>query len=92
MRITRYSLIIGEVIRKENVAPRGTPALSRLMKIGIEEQEQKGVIAPKSAAMKLPQSPPRPIHCLSRSCGSQVRMKPITKIITAKSRKILIVS
>ena len=57
------------VEKGHQVTPSGTPARSRLMKMGIEEQEQNGVIAPKSAAMRLPQSPPRLIHCLSLCSG-----------------------
>ena len=42
---------IGEEIRNEKVTPRGSPALVKPMKIGIEEQEQKGVTVPSSAPM-----------------------------------------
>ena len=42
-------------MRKEKVMPKGTPAFKKLIKIGIEEHEQNGVTAPKSAAKKLPQ-------------------------------------
>ena len=59
--------MMGEVRRNEKVTPRGTPALSRLMKSGIEEQEQNGVMAPNSAAIKFPQRPPRVIQVFSRS-------------------------
>jgi hypothetical protein len=79
-------------MRKEKLTPSGTPALSRLIKIGIEEQEQKGVIAPNSAATALDQSPPRPIQSFKRCSGNQLRSTPIAKIITAKSRKILTLS
>ena len=41
---------IGDDIRKEKVTPRGRPALVNPMNKGIEEQEQKGVTVPKSAA------------------------------------------
>mgnify|MGYP000837605250 CR=1 FL=1 len=40
----------GDEIRKENVIPTGNPALVNPIKRGIEEQEQKGVTVPKSAA------------------------------------------
>jgi hypothetical protein len=84
--------MIGDVMRNEKVTPNGTPAFKRLIKIGIEEQEQNGVMAPKRAAIKLPSIPPLPIHRLRRSSGSQVRTNPMTKIMTASSRKILTVS
>ena len=41
---------IGEEIRKLNVTPKGSPAAVKPMKIGIDEQEQNGVIVPKRAA------------------------------------------
>ena len=69
IKMTKYSLIIGEVIRNEKVTPRGTPAFSKLMNIGIEEQEQKGVIAPKSAATKFPTMPPWLIQAFSLCSG-----------------------
>ena len=40
----------GEEIKKEKVTPMGSPALVKPIKSGIEEQEQKGVIVPRSAA------------------------------------------
>jgi hypothetical protein len=50
---TKYSFTSGEVIKNEKVTPRGTPDLIKLRKIGIEEQEQNGVIAPKVDATML---------------------------------------
>ena len=44
---------MGEEIRKEKVTPKGSPALVKPMNSGIEEQEQKGVTVPRSAAMQL---------------------------------------
>ena len=41
---------IGEDIKNENVIPKGKPALVNPIKIGILEQEQKGVTVPSSAA------------------------------------------
>jgi len=46
------SLIRGELIRNANVFPRGIPALKKPINRGIDEQEQKGVITPRSAANK----------------------------------------
>ena len=48
---------IGDEIKKENVTPRGSPAPVKPMKSGIEEQEQKGVTVPRSAASILADSP-----------------------------------
>ena len=48
---------IGEDIKNENVIPKGKPALVNPIKIGILEQEQKGVTVPKSAetvALEIP--------------------------------------
>jgi hypothetical protein len=39
----------GDDIRKENVTPRGSPALVKPINIGIEEHEQNGVTVPKNA-------------------------------------------
>src|SRR3989338_8874991 len=57
IKTTKYSLIRGDVIRKEKVTPKGIPASKKLMKSGIEEQEQKGVTAPKREARKFPKTP-----------------------------------
>ncbi|HMS91758.1 MAG TPA: hypothetical protein PKC87_06040, partial [Candidatus Absconditabacterales bacterium] len=46
------SLTSGEVIRKEKVTPRGIHALRNPTNKGIEEQVQKGVIAPNIEAKK----------------------------------------
>ena len=48
---------IGEEIKKENVTPRGSPALVNPINRGIEEQEQKGVTVPSKAAMMFAQIP-----------------------------------
>lgn len=47
---TATSLTNGDVIRKANVTPKGMPPLTKPINKGIEEQEQKGVIAPNRAA------------------------------------------
>lgn len=39
----------GDDIKNENVTPIGNPALVKPINKGMEEQEQKGVIVPKSA-------------------------------------------
>jgi len=49
---TATSLTRGEVIRKENVTPKGMPPFTNPIKRGIDEQEQNGVIAPKKEAKK----------------------------------------
>ena len=48
---------MGEEIRKEKVTPRGSPALLNPINSGMEEQEQKGVTVPSSAAMRLAPMP-----------------------------------
>ena len=48
---------IGDEIKKENVTPKGSPALVKPMNSGIEEQEQKGVTVPSSAEMMFAQNP-----------------------------------
>ena len=61
---------MGEEIRKENVTPRGRPALVKPMNSGMDEQEQKGVTVPSSAAMQLAQRPwKRPRIFFVRSGG-----------------------
>jgi len=45
-------LISGEVIRKENVTPRGIFTCIKPIKSGIDEQEQNGVIAPNPDAIR----------------------------------------
>ena len=42
---------IGEDIRKENVTPKGKPALLKPINNGIDEHEQKGVTVPNNAEM-----------------------------------------
>jgi hypothetical protein len=46
------SLIRGELIRKAKVTPKGIPPLTKPMNRGMEEQEQKGVTAPRRTARK----------------------------------------
>jgi len=72
------------VIKKENVAPKGTPAFIKLIKSGMEEHEQKGVIAPNSDAKKLPQTPEAMIQDLILFSETKLRKKPIAEIITNK--------
>ena len=48
---------MGEEIRKEKVTPRGSPALVKPINRGMEEQEQKGVTVPSSAAIVFAHSP-----------------------------------
>jgi len=55
------------------------------MKRGIEEQEQNGVIAPKSDAKKLPQPLVPAIQDLILACDKKLRINPMAEIITNKS-------
>ena len=59
-RITEARSTSGDEIRKEKVIASGRPAAVNPMKIGIEEQEQKGVIVPSRAASIFAQRPVRP--------------------------------
>ena len=47
---TATSLTSGDVMRNANVTPSGIPPFTNPMNNGIDEQEQNGVIAPKSDA------------------------------------------
>mgnify|MGYP000028426429 CR=1 FL=1 len=61
---------IGEEIRKENVTPKGNPALVKPINKGIDEQEQNGVTVPSKAATILAPTPwKRPKICLLLSGG-----------------------
>jgi hypothetical protein len=48
---------MGEDIKNENVTPNGNPALVKPINRGIDEQEQKGVTVPSSAAIQLAHIP-----------------------------------
>ena len=87
------SFIIGEATRKEKVVPSGTPAWIKPKNNGIAEQEQNGVIIPRSEAMTLP------VYlllweriALIFSGGKYERTIETQKIITARRIKIFIVS
>jgi hypothetical protein len=47
---TAISLIIGLAIKNEKVTPSGIPASTKPINNGTDEQEQKGVTAPRSNA------------------------------------------
>ena len=49
---TATSLTSGEVIRKAKVTPNGMPPFTKPMNKGMEEHEQKGVMAPKTEASR----------------------------------------
>ena len=59
-RMTEARSTSGDEIRKENVMASGSPAAVNPMKIGIDDQEQKGVIVPRRAASVFAQIPERP--------------------------------
>lgn len=46
------TLLNGEVIKKANVTPSGTPADRKPTNKGMEEQEQNGVMTPNREANK----------------------------------------
>ena len=52
---------IGEEMRKEKVMPKGSPARVKPIKIGMLDQEQKGVTVPKRAAIMAPLIPVKPV-------------------------------
>jgi len=81
------------VIIKEKAIPNGISAFKKPTKIGMEEQEQNGVTAPKMADEKLP----TPNFCLANIslilCGGKnVRIKAMAVIITRIKRYIFTVS
>jgi len=51
-RATAIWFIKGDVIRKENVTPRGIPHLRNQINNGTDEQVQKGVIEPNNEAKR----------------------------------------
>jgi len=68
---------------KEKAIPNGISAFKKPIKIGMEEQEQKGVTAPKIEAKKLP----TPNVCRENIslilCGGRyVRINAITPMMT----------
>ena len=84
------SFTIGAAIRKEKVTPSGTPALTKPIKSGTAEQEQKGVTTPNPAASTLP-TPVRLPPSTRRVCSAlkKVRSVVIRKIMPASSIRIL---
>ena len=70
--IRAISFTIGAEIRKENVTPRGIPAVMKPMKSGTAEQEQKGVITPSRAASTLPAASLFPESSLSGPADGDV--------------------
>jgi hypothetical protein len=56
-KITDAKSTSGDDIKNENVTPTGNPAFVNPIKIGIDEQEQKGVTVPNKAPTKCPEMP-----------------------------------
>jgi hypothetical protein len=76
---------MGEAIRKDITAPKGAPALKSPTTMGIVEQEQKGVNAPKPAPMIFPQSVfPLPKARCILSWGTYSRRRPTKKVTPIK--------
>jgi len=65
------------------------PDFRKLIKMGIEEQEQNGVTAPKSEAKKLAQAFLPVIQDLIFCCGRKLLKNPIAAIKTKRSSVIL---
>ena len=88
--MTRYSFIRGDVIRNENDGPSGMPAFMNPRNIGMDEQEQNGVKAPKAEAEKCSSSTLLLLsHSLIFFLEIYERIKPITEIITKSRRPLL---
>jgi hypothetical protein len=83
----------GEDIRNEKVTPIGSPALVKPMNKGMDEQEQKGVIVPRSAASKFAVTPlNRPMIFLVLSGGKKLWIYEMPNIRNDRSKNILMVS
>ncbi|MCQ9373207.1 hypothetical protein NMQ14_02975 [Methyloversatilis sp. XJ19-13] len=75
------------------MTPIGRPALVKPMNNGIEEQEQKGVTVPSSAARTFPLTPvKRPRMRRVRSGGKWLCTYEMAKMSTASRMNILTVS
>ena len=84
---------IGEDIKNENVAPKGSPADTNPTKIGILEQEQNGVKIPNNAPNIFPLIPLNSSNYFLSSLWWKIRLNiRYYKIITENSMKIFIVS
>src|SRR4030066_1523211 len=87
------SFTVGEAIKKENVTPKGSPASTKPMNIGIAEQEQNGVTMPRQAAKKFPTYSRRLARSLRDfSGGKKLRITATTKIMTVRRKKTFMVS
>jgi hypothetical protein len=82
------SLTIGAAIRKDSVTPSGTPAVTKPMKSGTAEQEQKGVATPRAAARKLPTDSRLPAStCRVRAGVKNERSRPTAKTTRTSSSR-----
>jgi hypothetical protein len=77
---------MGADIRKENVTPKGTPAVTNPIKRGTAEQVQKGVTTPRRDARIFPTNSFFPIN-IRRVCWGvkKVRIIPTPKTTRTKS-------
>ncbi len=81
---------MGAEIRKEKVTPRGTPAVTKPMKRGTAEHEQKGVTVPSRAAIPFPANSLFPARkLLARSGVKNERTTPTTNTTRVRSRRTL---
>ena len=86
-------MTIGAEIRNEKVTPSGTPVVTKPMKSGTAEQEQKGVTTPSSAARTLPADSRRPARIRRvRSGVKKERTMPTPKTTSVRSIRTLGVS
>jgi len=77
---------MGAEIRKENVTPGGTPALTKPMNSGTAEQEQNGVTMPRLAAITLAAPSERPASMARVRSGVKWELIiPITNTMPVRS-------
>ncbi len=77
---------MGAAMRKEKVTPSGIPAVTKPMKSGTAEQEQKGVTVPSRAAKTLPTDSRLPARMARvRSTVKKERMMPTAKTTSTSS-------
>ncbi len=81
---------MGAATRKERVTPSGTPAVTKPMKSGTAEQEQKGVGTPRIAASTLPTDSRLPASMRRvRSGVKKLRRIPTPKTTRSRSMRTL---
>lgn len=83
----------GDAIKKDMVEPKGTPAFRNPMVIGIVEQAQNGVNAPKPAATIFPKTPAPESLLRIFSSGTYIRIISTSALInTNKAISSMVIS